>query len=239
MNIAMWSGPRNVSTAMMRSWEARGDCAVTDEPLYGHYLSTTGISHPGAYEIMESQSCNASDVTRWLKGPAPDGKVNWFQKHMCHHLLPFMDDGWLNDLEHFFLIRDPVSVLTSYVKTRTTVTLQDLGFADQTRIFDRVCSLKGSAPPVVDSVDLLKDPRGTLIKLCDRLGLEFTDRMLSWKLGLRDSDGCWAKYWYASVATSDSFKPYSVKSRDVPIEHADLEREAQVHYQRLYAYRNI
>ena len=234
MNIALWSGPRNVSTAMMRSWEARGDFAVTDEPLYAHYLLHTGIQHPGREEIIASQSVDPDKITSWLCGSPPGGKTHWLQKHMCHHLLDGMNDGWLTSLQHLFLIRDPIYVISSYARTRENITLQDLGYKEQLRILNRVVDMNGALPPIIDSVDLLRDPGTVLSKACHQLGIRYTDKMMQWSPGLRSTDGCWAKHWYRSVSESDSFQAHKPRPASVPRRYKDLLQEAEVFYKQLH-----
>ena len=173
--IAMWSGPRNISTAMMRSWGNRDDCFVCDEPLYAHYLKHTGQDHPGADEVVAHHEADWRAVVEWLTGPVPEGRPLFYQKHMTHHLLPHMSRDWLDDLTHVFLIRDPREMITSYLARRKTISLADTGLPQQLEIFDRVRASGRETPPVIDARDVLEDPAATLTALCERLGL-FDDR---------------------------------------------------------------
>ena len=207
VRIAMWSGPRNISTAMMRAWENRGDCAVSDEPLYAHYLAQTGLDHPGRDEVIAAGDTDWRTVTAALIGPVPDARPVWYQKHMTHHLLPDIDHGWIHALTNVFLIRDPDAVVSSYVKTRTTVTPEDIGVPQQLRLFDELADHDGAAPPVIDADDFLHTPEAHLRMLCDRVGVAFTPRMLAWPPGPRASDGLWAPHWYAAVWRSTGFEP--------------------------------
>jgi len=214
LRIAMWSCPRNVSTALMRAWENRPDTEVTDEPLYAHYLVATGIDHPGRDEVIAAQETDLRRVVERLLGPVPGARAVWYQKHMTHHLLPNMGREWLDGLANCFHIRDPREVIASYVKKRAEVTLADIGLEQQAEIFRRVADRTGRPPPVIDAADLLRDPRRVLGALCDRLGIGFDERMLSWPAGPRASDGVWAKHWYGSVERSTGFAPY----RPAPVE---------------------
>ena len=234
IRIAMWSGPRNISTAMMRAFEARGDCDVSDEPLYAHYLDKTRILHPGFEEIVESQSTDWRTVVETLRGASPTGKAIWYQKHMTHHLLPSIDRWWMDDVRHCFLIRHPAEVLASYARTRDSITLEDLGFEAQAEIYGYVKETLGQRAPVVDSQDILKDPAGTLEKLCLALDIPFTDKMLAWPAGTRPTDGVWAKYWYHSVTESTSFSPYRPRPRDYPQTYETLIHRAQEAYEHLW-----
>lgn len=208
LRIAMWSGPRNISTAMMRAWENREDCAVSDEPLYAAYLATTGIDHPGRDEVIAAGETDWRRVAHALLGPVPDGKAIWYQKHMNHHLLVDMDTDWVLALRNVLLIRDPAEVVASYIKSRATVTPDDIGLPQQGRLFDLLCDALGEAPIVIDAGDFLRAPEAHLRTLCDRLGIAFTPRMLSWPAGPRDSDGVWAPYWYDAVWRSTGFEPW-------------------------------
>lgn len=218
--IAMWSGPRNISTALMRSWGSRADCAVTDEPLYGHYLSwlppQRRAGHPAADEIIDAMDCDAASVAAALTGPVPGGKAIWYQKHMTHHVTPGMDLGWIEGLANCFLIRDPAAMITSFIKVIPNPTPEDLGLPQQVALFERVRAATGHTPPVIDSADVLRDPRGTLSALCGRIGVPFDDAMLSWTPGPRPEDGVWAPHWYAGVYESTGFGPHKPSTARVP-----------------------
>ncbi len=202
IRIAMWSGPRNISTAMMRSFENRADCAVVDEPFYAAYLAATGLEHPMTAEVLTSQPQDWRDVAAGLaKASAPVV----YEKHMTHHMLPAFGLDWMAACANAFLIRDPAAVLASYVQKRAEVTLADIGVVRQRELFDREADRLGRAPPVVEGADVLADPRGMLTALCDAVGVPFDDAMLSWPAGPRDSDGVWAPAWYAAVEASTGF----------------------------------
>ena len=216
LRLAMWSGPRNISTAMMRAWENRGDCAVVDEPLYAHYLATTGIAHPGREQVIAAGETDWRKVAAWLTGPVPGGKAIWYQKHMTHHLLPHIAREWLGGLTHVFLIRDPREVLASYVKSRPEVTAEDIGVLQQLEIYQYVRTATGADPPVIDAAEFLRDPAAQLRALCAALGIGFTERMLAWPPGPRPTDGVWAPHWYAAVERSTGFEPYQPRAVTVP-----------------------
>ena len=237
LRVAMWSGPRNISTAMMRSWGNRPDTIVCDEPLYAHYLSMTRRDHPGADEVIAAGETDVRKVIDWLLGPVPGGRRVFYQKHMAHHLLPDVPRDWLRHVSNCFLIREPREVITSLIKHVPDATLPDTGYPQQAEIFDRVRQWTGKVPPVIDARDVLNDPRRVLGKLCAALGVGFTDAMLSWPPGLRDTDGVWAKYWYKEVETTTSFRPYKPKDEPVPPHMQDLLRQCEQFYQRLYEHR--
>jgi hypothetical protein len=218
LRLAVWSGPRNISTAMMRAWESRGDCAVVDEPLYAHYLEHTGLDHPGSEAVIAAGETDWRKVAARLTGSVPDGKAIWYQKHMTHHLLPHIGREWLGGLTHVFLIRDPREVLLSYIRSRPSVTAEDIGVVQQLEIFEHVQSACGVSPPVIDAGEFLKAPEAHLRALCANLGVRFTPRMLSWPPGPRESDGVWAPYWYNAVLRSTGFERYRVRDRQVPEE---------------------
>jgi hypothetical protein len=216
LRIAMWSGPRNISTAMMRAWENRGDCAVSDEPLYAAYLAATGLDHPAREEVVAAGQTDPSKVVAALLGPVPGGRPLWYQKHMSHHLLRGMARDWIHGLANVFLIRDPAEVVASYLKSRATVTPEDIGLPQQARLFDELAQRSGVAPPVIDAGDFLRAPEAHLRALSARLGIPFTERMLNWPAGPRDSDGVWAPHWYAAVWASTGFEPW--RPRDVRLQ---------------------
>lgn len=237
LRLAMWSGPRNISTAMMRAWGSRPDTFVCDEPLYAHYLQATGRGHPGAEEVIAAGETDRRKVADWLTGPVPDGKSIFYQKHMTHHLLPDMDRDWLGGLRHCFLIREPGEVITSYLKKNHDPTFEDLGFGQQAEIFDWVARRTGATPPVLDARDVLDAPAPTLRRLCAALGVPFLPAMLSWAPGLRATDGVWAHHWYPEVETSTGFRPYQAKPDRVPDRLRGIYEQSRDAYDRLYAHR--
>jgi hypothetical protein len=228
----MWSGPRTVSTALMRSWENRPDTIVVDEPLYGFYLHRTGTPHPGREEIIKSQQNGWRQVVDELTlAPLPTGKTISYQKHMTHHLLPEVDRAALGGLRHAFLIRDPRQLLASYAKVRAEPVLADLGLQQQAEIF------AAFGGPVVDSGDILRQPGRTLRALCEALNVPFDPAMLSWPAGPRDTDGVWARYWYEGVWRSTGFGPYRESAAELPAGLEPLAASCQPFYAELSAHR--
>ncbi len=202
--IAMWSGPRNLSTAIMRSFENRADTQVWDEPFYAAYLHDTGLKHPMADEVMAAGDIRWKSVAQKCQTPAESVQI-FYQKHMTHHMLPTYDRAWINGLTNAFLIRDPARVIASYGKKHDSITLNDIGFTQQVQLFDQVCDATGRAPPVIDAHDVRRAPGNAIKALCNALDIEFTSAMLSWPEGPRDSDGAWAPHWYDAVVKSTGF----------------------------------
>ena len=207
VRIAMWSGPRNISTALMRAFENREDCVVSDEPFYAAYLAATGLSHPMRDEVIASQPTNPRIVAQAMLGPLPQARQVWYQKHMSHHMLPGFDLDWIDAVTNVFLIRPPAAVLASYTQKRHEVTLAEIGLPQQVEIFDRVAQRLGRAPPVIVANDVLANPRGMLGMLCKATSIAFNERMLAWPAGRRASDGVWAPAWYDKVEQSTRFGP--------------------------------
>ena len=205
VRIAMWSGPRNLSTAMMRSFDSRADTFVTDEPFYGAYLKETRDPQPMADEIIATMDCDWQSVARTMRGPCPAGSPVWYQKHMAHHMVGPVCHEDLAGLRHAFLVRDPARVVASYAAKRVAVRPDHLGVERQVEYFEREADRLGYAPPVVDSADILADPRGILKKLCNALGISWDPAMLRWAPGIRETDGIWAPHWYDAVAASTGF----------------------------------
>jgi hypothetical protein len=237
VRIAMWSGPRNISTAMMRAWGNRADTVVVDEPLYAFYLKATGKEHPVAEEVIAAGETDWRPVTAGLTRGLPGSKRVCYQKQMTHHLLPEIDREWLNFLTNCFLIRDPAEVIASYIRKNDDPTLEDIGFVQQAEIFDWVRERSGEVPPVIDARDVLQDPERVLRLLCGAVGVEFDRAMLSWPPGLRETDGVWAKHWYGEVARSTSFQPDQPKSAPVPKRLAGIHERCRECYDRLYQHR--
>lgn len=233
----MWSGPRNISTAMMRAWENRGDCAVSDEPLYAAYLAATGIDHPGRDAVIAAGETDWRRVVGELTGPVPGARPLWYQKHMSHHLLPEMALDWIESLVNVFLIRDPTEVVASYLKSRSRVTPEDIGLPQQLALFERLADRSGVAPPVIDAGEFLRAPAAQLRALCRRLGIAFSERMLAWPAGPRDSDGVWAPHWYAAVWASTGFEPWRARECRLSAEAAGVAEACRPAYEHLRQHR--
>ncbi len=236
VRIAMWSGPRNISTATMRSFENRPDCAVADEPFYAAYLAETGLDHPMRDEVLASQPQDWRMVAKALVEDAP--AAVFYQKHMTHHMLPDFGLDWTAACRNAFLIRDPAQVLASYVQKRAEVTLEDIGVVRQRELFDREADRRGAAPPVVEGADVLADPRGTLSALCGALGIPFREEMLAWPSGPRDSDGVWAPAWYEAVERSTGFSaPERPAAAPLSDDLKKIADQARPHYEALARFR--
>lgn len=237
----MWSGPRNISTAIMRAWENRPDTVVWDEPLYAFYLDRTGLDHPMAEAVIAAGDPDWRDVVAKILGPLPpskDGSARvFFQKHMTHHLLPEVERGWMDKVSNCFLIRDPREVIASYAKARAEFDIDDVGVKQQAEIFDYLLARTGEPPVVIDSEELLRNPAGVLEAWCGRLELPFSRRMLEWPAGPRDSDGVWAAHWYANVHDTTGFAPYVKKGFDLPPHLEPMAEACQPLYERLWSYR--
>ena len=238
IRIAMWSGPRNLSTAMMRAFENRADCAVSDEPFYAAFLAASGQAHPMQEEVLASQPNDWRDVAASLVGAAPGGAAVWYQKHMTHHMLPGFGRGWMEMCRNAFLIRDPAAVLRSYAAKREDVSLAAIGVVQQAELFETVVDRLGAPPPVIDAADVLADPARTLAALCAALDIAFDPAMLEWPMGRRASDGVWAPAWYAAVEASTGFAPPREEAPgDLPPDLARIAAAAEPYYQRMRAWR--
>jgi hypothetical protein len=230
VRLAVWSGPRNISTALMRSWENRPDTRVVDEPLYAYYLNETGLDHPGRDEIVAAGQTSWRTVVAELTAPV---EGVYYQKHMTHHLIPQLPRDWIAQLTNVLLIRDPAEVVASYVRSRADVVAEDIGLVQQTELYDQ---LEPDAP-VIDAADFLREPEGYLRWLCEYAGVEFTDRMLRWPAGARESDGIWAPHWYRAVIESTGFEPYRPRTVELTGPAAAAAERSRPHYERLHTVR--
>jgi hypothetical protein len=237
MRIAMWSGPRNLSTALMYSFAARGDCAVVDEPFYGAYLAATGIDHPMREAVIASQSSDADEVAAQCLGSIPQSQSLFYQKHMTMHMIPAFDRGFIKDLTNVFLIRHPARVIASYARKREAPTLADIGFVQQAELFDQVAQMTGAAPLVVDSSDIRRTPRETLARLCAALHIPFTEAMLTWPAGPKPYDGIWAPHWYDEVWKSTGFGGAEGDLPQLSVEFQALCDSAVVSYEKIAFYK--
>ena len=234
--LAMWSGPRNISTAMMYSFENRGDCCAIDEPFYAHYLEQTGVDHPGAEKVIEAYESDYQKVAQTLSGEIPGEAAIWYQKHMCHHITPGMNLDWLESLSNCFLIRNPREVLLSLSKITHEVSLWSTGLPQQVMLLENA-SQHDSNPPILDSRDVLEDPRGMLDMLCQELKIPFSESMLSWEAGPRECDGVWGEYWYESVWSSSGFSRFRPRTGELAPSVESILEQAMPLYQELHSKR--
>lgn len=229
MRVAMWSGPRNLSTAMMYAFAARGDFAVWDEPFYAAYLEATGLDHPMRAEVLGAHERDPEAVARRCAGPVPGGKPHAYMKHMAFHILDGFPMGWVEVCTHVHLIRHPARVVASYAAKREHPTLADIGFEAQAEIFAKCPG------PVIDSADIRANPDRALRALCAEIGLAFDPRMLSWPAGGHPDDGVWAAHWYGAVHRSTGFAGAEGALPELGGDYAALVRAAMPFYEEMSA----
>jgi len=235
--IAMWSGPRNLSTAMMRSFGSRSDTFVSDEPFYGCFLKTTGADHPMRDEVIAAMDCDWASVMESLRGEPPDDRPIWYQKHMWHHMAGPIGYDDFQGFTHAFLIREPGRMIASYLRKRESAAFENFGLDRQAEFFEREADRLGAPPPVIDANDVLTDPEGTLAKLCRTIGIPWDPAMVSWAPGRRATDGPWAPHWYAVVEKSTGFGPPETDPVDLPVEARRLADRCRPFYERLAEHR--
>ena len=235
--IAMWSGPRNLSTAMMRSFGSRSDTFVSDEPFYGCFLKTTGADHPMRDEVIAAMDCDWASVMESLRGEPPDSRPIWYQKHMWHHMAGPIGYDDFQGFTHAFLIREPGRMIASYLRKRESAAFENFGLDRQAEFFEREADRLGAPPPVIDANDVLTDPEGTLAKLCRAIGIPWDPAMVSWAPGRRATDGPWAPHWYAVVEKSTGFGPPEIDPVDLPEEACRLADRCRPFYERLAEHR--
>ena len=230
--VCLWSGPRNVSTALMYSFAQRSDTRVVDEPLYGHYLVTSDAGHPGRDEVIAAMNCDGNAVLADLLRQRGDKPV-LFAKQMAHHLVG-IDWDLLASFDHLLLIRDPREMLPSLTVQLPNARLADTGLALQWKLVNWLAE-RGRPPTIIDSRELLLDPADILRQACRSVGLPFEDAMLRWPAGPRPEDGVWAPYWYDSVHRSTGFMAYKAKA-GFPDALRPLLDECRPYYEKLYAH---
>jgi hypothetical protein len=233
----MWSGPRNLSTAMMRSFGSRSDTFVSDEPFYGCFLKTTGANHPMRDAIIAAMDCDWRSVMEVLRGDPPDGSPVWYQKHMWHHMAGPVGYADFEGFTHAFLIREPERMIASYLRKRESAAFEDFGLERQAEFFEREADRLGDAPPVVDANDVLANPAGVLSKLCAALQIPWEPAMLSWAPGRRATDGTWAPHWYGAVEKSTGFGPAETDCVNLPDEARRLADRCRPFYAQLSRYK--
>jgi hypothetical protein len=236
LRIAMWSGPRNLSTAMMRSFSSRSDTIVSDEPFYGCFQKSTGADHPLRDETIAAMDCDWRGVMTALRGDPPAAPI-WYQKHMWHHMTGPIGYDDFAGFSHAFLIREPERMIASYLRKREAASFEDFGLDRQAEFFEREADRLGRAPPVIDANDVLADPEGVLRKLCDALGIPWDSAMLRWEPGRRATDGPWAPHWYGAVEKSTGFGPPERDPVDLPSDARGVADRCRRYYERLAAHR--
>ena len=230
----MWSGPRNISTAMMRSWGSRSDTFVIDEPYYAYYLSQNDLDHPGREEVLKEGELDVKKISNGLANDTNGNCSIYYQKHITHHLLDSIDRDWMKSVVNCFLIRDPKDMIISYSRVHPDLTMHLLGLEEQNEIFEYVRNITGEIPPIIDAKDVLINPRDILSKLCNKIGVIFSEEMLTWGRGSRETDGNWGKYWYKNVVNSTGFNQYKAKAEDVPPKYQNLYDECMSLYKNLH-----
>ena len=235
--IGMWSGPRNISTALMRSFENRSDTAVLDEPFYAYFLNETGIKHPIYKQVIQTYETSWKNISNTLTGPIPNGKSIWYQKLMTHHWVKNAPLDWLEKIHNCFLIRNPKQVIISYLKIHNNITPELIGLPQQLHIFNTVVKKTNKIPIVISSEDILENPKLMLELLCNLLDIPFSDQMLQWPKGTRDSDGIWGEYWYKNVVQTTSFKKPLNQTEKMSDRLANLLEECMSYYKQMEKYK--
>lgn len=237
IRIAMWSGPRSLSTALMRSWGNRPDTAVIDEPFYAYFLKQTRRPDPGADQVIARHETDWRKVVETCTGPVPDGKAIFYQKHMAHHILRDVKRDWFGRMRHAFLIRDPREILLSFQKVMANPGVEETGYPQMLDIFSDLLARTGTVPPIVDQRDILQQPERTLSRLCGALGVPFHPAMLAWPAGPRVTDGVWAPHWYREVEKSTGFAEYRANTEALPGNLEAANQKAQALYRALHEQR--
>jgi len=237
IRIAMWSGPRNLSTAMMRSFGSRSDTFISDEPFYGCFLKNSGADHPMRDEVIAAVDCDWLSVMEGLRAETPTGQQIWYQKHMWHHMVGPIGYSDFDGFTHAFLIREPERMIASYLRKRETAAFEDFGLERQAEFFEREADRLGVAPPVIDANDVLAAPKAVLSALCEALGIPWETAMLGWEAGRRETDGPWAPHWYTAVESSSGFGPPEREPIEIDDEARHLADRCQPFYERLSAHR--
>ena len=233
IRIACWSGPRNISTALMRSWSSRNDTFVSDEPFYAYYLKETGLNHPMAQEIINYYPNTYNQVVNSINEKIPELKKIWYQKHMAHHLIDFKNIDWVKNCHNCFLIRHPKDVINSYIHKNQLNHIDELGYPQQWKLIEYLKENKKDII-VIDSSILLESPKKILNEWCKNLNIEFHETMLSWEKGPYSTDGIWWKHWYNNVINTTQFELLDKKSNIIPNRYQNIYNEALDYYEKLY-----
>ena len=229
MIVACWSGPRNISTALMRSWSSRSDTFVSDEPFYAYYLSETKLKHPMHTEIINKYSTDYVKIVNYLNSKTPDGKKIWYQKHMAHHILNLNDIEWITNFENCILLRHPKEVISSYSNKNKLNSFEELGYRQQYEII-KLLKKKNKSFIIIDSSELLQNPAKVLGAWCKKINIKYEQSMLNWKKGNHINDGIWWKSWYDNVIKTTGFQKYKKKDINIESEYDSIYNESMKYY---------
>jgi hypothetical protein len=229
MIIACWSGPRNISTALMRSWSSRGDTFVTDEPFYAHYLRETKLKHPMYKEILNKYSSNYNEIVNYLIDEIPKNKKIWYQKHMAHHILDLSSIDWISNVENCILLRHPKEVISSYTKKNKLTSVEELGYPQQYEIINFLKKINKSYI-IIDSKELLTNPQKSLSDWCRKINIKFDKSMLKWDKGGHVNDGIWWESWYDNVIKTTGFEKYEKKDINIENKYDSIYNESMKYY---------
>ena len=229
MIVACWSGPRNISTALMRSWSSRSDTFVTDEPFYAYYLSETKLKHPMQMEIINKYSTDYKKIVSYLNSKTPDGKKIWYQKHMAHHILNLNDIEWITNFENCILLRHPKEVISSYSNKNKLNSFEELGYRQQYEII-KLLKKKNKSFIIIDSSELLQNPAKVLDAWCKKINIKYEQSMLNWEEGNHINDGIWWKSWYDNVIKTTGFQKYKKKDINIESEYDSIYNESMKYY---------
>ena len=229
MIVACWSGPRNISTALMRSWSSRVDTFITDEPFYSYYLNETKLKHPMYSEIISKYPTTYSEIVNYLIDEIPENKKIWYQKHMAHHILDLTNIEWIANCENCILVRHPKEVINSYTKKNELNSVEDLGYAQQYEIIKFLKKLNKSFI-IIDSSELLKNPEESLSIWCKKMNIKFYESMLSWEKGNSIYDGIWWKSWYDNVINTTGFQKFEKKDITIENKYDSIYNESMKYY---------
>ena len=229
MVVACWSGPRNISTALMRSWSSRSDTFVTDEPFYAYYLSKTKLKHPMHMEIINKYSTDYKKIVSYLNSKTPDGKKIWYQKHMAHHILNLNDIEWITNFENCILLRHPKEVISSYSNKNKLNSFEELGYRQQYEII-KLLKKKNKSFIIIDSSELLQNPAKVLDGWCKKINIKYEQSMLNWEEGNHINDGIWWKSWYDNVIKTTGFQKYKKKDINIESEYDSIYNESMKYY---------
>ena len=229
MIVACWSGPRNISTALMRSWSSRKDTFISDEPFYAYYLNKTKLKHPMHKEIVKNYSSNYFEIVKYLTNQIPENKKIWYQKHMAHHILDLNNIDWITNFENCILLRNPKEVISSFSRKNILNSVEQLGYPQQYEII-KFLKKRNKSYVIIDSSELLQNPEKMLSAWCKKININFDKSMLKWRKGNHVNDGIWWKVWYDSVIKTTEFQKYKKKDINIEYKYDSIYNESMKYY---------
>ncbi|MEA5468868.1 hypothetical protein [Spirulina sp. 06S082] len=237
--LALWAIPRSTSTAFERMMRERGDFLVCDEPFgLSFYYSPDRCNTTRYLEAELDPSNSFNSVLEKLK--QENEKQPVFIKDMAYHIDPIVSPKFLSHFENTFLIRNPAKSLPSLFNGWPDFNQKEAGYTSLYQLFEIVRKMRGNAPVLIDSDDLVQKPKATIQAYCKALDLPFIEESLEWKPEPQSEINQWEGGWHTYVQSSTEFKERINRDYVIIKDNEHLRQSYEFclpYYKKLYEYR--